>query len=409
MAGGLNSEEGSMSVGIRQGFEHEGSYEGSASARAPRDREPTLTAAVELGWRMAELYAQVNDTGEPSTDTLLPAHGSLEPEDQLELQLRAAVGNARRAGVESQQRALERLLPMAREAPSSERAQVEFRREVRRCHIGLEKELWAQDEAAGRAYELGNGMSDTYGRISCAYRQGHKGRMKAWKRVFARDRIKRLQRLLDDLQSRLDPSGVAVVRGHLDEWGEAVAKRIEAKGEPPTEEEVRRGLRRQTVTWRQLIAGHKEPEAYLDSQARTEVRNEMRKLVWSRYRLWILPAAGLLFLYIFFFPQLFGWYEENLARTGLASAGIALAAALGITKASMLLTLRTRTHEWADLLWNQAVIKKVGEQTLMIEEVFGAPAPAKRWPAHALLGIGQEVRARMAPHRTPVRRPRTAS
>src|SRR3954449_7745657 len=61
-----------------------------------------LAAALLLGWRVAELYALVDDTGAPAGDTLLPAHGSLEPADQLELQLRAAAGVAVRAGVTSQ-------------------------------------------------------------------------------------------------------------------------------------------------------------------------------------------------------------------------------------------------------------------------------------------------------------------
>src|SRR5436190_13513683 len=79
-------------------------------------QEASLTAALQLGWRVAELYARVDDTGEPSCDTLLPAHQSLEPADQLELQLRAAAGDARRAGVGSGCASLEELVPCARRA-----------------------------------------------------------------------------------------------------------------------------------------------------------------------------------------------------------------------------------------------------------------------------------------------------
>jgi hypothetical protein len=59
-----------------------------------------LGAAIALGWRVAELYSLVDDPGKCSEDTLLPAHGSLAPADQLELQLGTAAGFARRAGVE---------------------------------------------------------------------------------------------------------------------------------------------------------------------------------------------------------------------------------------------------------------------------------------------------------------------
>lgn len=395
-----------MSVGIRQGLDREQSH-GASGAPPAHAREPRLTAAVQLGWRIAELYAQVNDTGEPCDDTLLPAHGSLEPEDQLELQLRAAAGDARRAGIVAQRRSLDQLLSQAREAPNSPEAAEAFRRDVRCCHIGLQKELWAQDEAAGRAYELGNGMSDTYSRISRAYRERDEEPATAWRRVFARERIKRLQRLLDDLQSRLDSGGVAVVRNHLDAWRDEVPKRIRAAGGPPTEESVRQGLRRQTVAWRQLIAGDKEPEAYLDSEARAEVRGEMRRLVWSRYRRWVLPGAALLFTYVFFFPQLLGWYEENLARTGLASATMAIAAAFGITKASVLLTVRTRTQQWSELLWNQALIEKVGEQTMMLDSVFPPPRTEPRSLADVARALRKHAKGRTAPRSSPLRRPQT--
>ena len=82
-------------------------------------REPSLTAALQLGWRVAELYALVDNPGESSNDTMLPGHASLGPEDQLQLQLRAAAGDASRAGIVSKEDELERLLPDARKAPSS--------------------------------------------------------------------------------------------------------------------------------------------------------------------------------------------------------------------------------------------------------------------------------------------------
>ena len=77
---------------------------------SPTAPDAPLAAAVLLGWRVAELYALVDDTGLPASDTLLPAHGSLEPADQLELQLRAACGDARRAGVTSKGAALDELV-----------------------------------------------------------------------------------------------------------------------------------------------------------------------------------------------------------------------------------------------------------------------------------------------------------
>ena len=41
--------------------------------------EGPLAAAVLLGWRVAELYALVDDTGTPASDTLLPATRASSP------------------------------------------------------------------------------------------------------------------------------------------------------------------------------------------------------------------------------------------------------------------------------------------------------------------------------------------
>jgi len=363
-----------------------GGLAASDSAISALPQEGSLTAALQLGWRVAELYAYVEDPGEPSSDTLLPAHQSLEPADQLELQLRAAAGDARRAGLASGSASLEQLRPSARRAPTSPEAAEAFRVEVRRCHIELDKDLWAHDESAGKAYELGNGMSDTYSRVRRAYRGSRQGRKTAWTKAFGHDRIERLKKLLDDLQSRLNTAGVAVVRRHLEEWRDNVPERIQAAGPPPLEA-VRAGLRRQTLIWRQLIAGDKEPEAYLDSEARAEVRGELRELAWRRYRPWIAPAAGILFLLILFLPQIVSWYQKSYVGTGVASAVVAITGALGISRASVLMTVRTRLHQWSELLWNRAVVNKVSDETLVLDSVL--PPPATK--PHSLAALTTEI------------------
>ena len=363
--------------------------------------EASLTAAVQLGWRVAELYAQVNDTGEPSNDTLLPAHGSLEPEDQLQLQVRAAAGDARRAGIVSKEADVERLLSYARKAPTSPEAAEGFRCQVRKCHVELSKDLWARDESAGKAYELGNGMSDTYSRICRAYRVADEEPGTAWEDVFASDRIERLKNLLDDLQSRLNPGGVAVVRHQLDVWGDGVPERIRAAGGPPPFERVREGLRRQTIIWRQLIAGDKEPEAYLGSDARAELRGDLRELVWRRCRVWIVPAAVAMFLLAFFLPQVLDWYEESVVGTGIASAFVAIVGAFGITKASMAMTVRARVHQWSELLWDRAVANKVSDETLALDSVLPPPATEPR----SLASVAKDVKERLASHPGPLASP----
>ena len=155
----------------------------------------------------------------------------------------------------------------------------------------MQKDLWALDESAGKAYELGNGLSDTYGRVCRAYRRDAEDALATWEDVFLAARVERLKKLLDDLQTRLNASGVAVVRAQLDAWCEGVAARLRASG-LPREECVREGLRRQTVIWRQLLTGDKAPEAYLDRHARAALHDDLRALVWRRYRVWAIVLAA---------------------------------------------------------------------------------------------------------------------
>jgi hypothetical protein len=336
-----------------------------------------LAAAVALGWRAAELYSLVDDPGQRSQDTLLPAHGSLPPADQLELQLRAAAGDAERAGVTSKSASLTALVEVARETAEADHLHEAFRERLRDCHVEINKDLWSRSEALGKAYELGNGLSDTYGLVCRAYRDPKADRERAWMRVFAEGRIERLKKLLDDLQSRLDATAVTVVREQLDIWRVEVPARLEAKDLPKLRD-VRQGLRRQTVIWRQLIAGDKRPEAYLGDEGRARVRETLRALARKRYWVWVPPLVLVLAAFVFVLPKATAWYQESVVQSGLASAAVATIGALGITRASLVLTVRGRIHEWADLLWHRAVVIEVSKATLTLEQVFRGPPVRER-------------------------------
>jgi hypothetical protein len=215
-----------------------------------------LTCSLQLGWQIAYLYALVNDDLEPpQMDTLLPLNQSLQPADQLELQLRTAAGDARRAGLPHSAAAFDALVPQARSAAQSKDC-AEFRAALSVRHVEIDKELWASSEGNAKASELGNGLSDTYNRISRATRGSTSDARKEWRDVFDKERIQRLKDRVHDLQSRLDPRAVTVVSDHLDAWEARVLERGNRK--PPPLGAVGLQLRRQTVIWRQLLAGDKD-------------------------------------------------------------------------------------------------------------------------------------------------------
>ena len=79
-------------------------------------------------------------------------------------------------------------------------------------------------------------------------------------------------------------------------------------------------------------------------------------------------------------------------RTGLASALVAIAGAIGITKASVLLTVRGRVDQWSELLWNRALAQKVVEATLTLDVVLPPPVRERRIGAAVPERVGRRFR-----------------
>jgi hypothetical protein len=344
-----------------------------------------LTCSLELGWQIAYLYALVDDDLEPpQTDTLLPLNQSLQPADQLEVQMRTAAGDARRAGLPDCADALDALVPDARAAATSNDCSA-FREALSARHVEIDKELWASCEGNAKAYELGNGLSDTYNRICRATRGSTGDARLEWQEVFHRDRVQRLKDQLHDLQSRLDPRAVTVVSDHLDAWEARVLERRRCK--PPPLHAVRLHLRRQTVIWRQLLTGDKQPEAFLDRDERAALRGEMAKLVWKRYLPWLpvmVVVVGALVLAL----------TDKTTATTLGKLLASAAGVLGITMASVRLTIRSRMSEWTELLWNRAVAARITAVTLLVDDLLplsrdGVAETARRTLMRAQWGSGR--------------------
>jgi hypothetical protein len=189
------------------------------------------------------------------------------------------------------------------------------------------------------------------------------------------------------------------VRAQLDAWCAGVHTRL-APGEAPSEQRVRDGVRRQTVIWRQLLAGDKEPVAYLDGRARAGLRDDLRRLVWRRYRRWTVALGAALFALAIALPHLIDLYETGFVRTGLASALVAVAGVVGITKASVLLTVRGRVDQWSELLWNRALAQKVVEATLTLDSVLPPPARERRIRAAVPARVRRPAAVRPQPARS---------
>jgi hypothetical protein len=73
------------------------------------------------------------------------------------------------------------------------------------------------------------------------------------------------------------------------------------------------------------------------------------------------------------FGHIARWYEHNLAATGAATVLASVAGALGLTMASVGVTVRSRMSEWTDLLWSRAIAARVTAVTLTVDELLPAP------------------------------------
>jgi hypothetical protein len=367
-----------------------GAAEQSTTGRRSTARE--IAHAIDLGWRVAALHSLSPTTMAPMgaiSDDMLLNRRSLSPVDRLELELRAIAGVAERAGAPIQETQLETALSLAQAAGDSDEGEQAFRDEVARRHVAIEKQLWATSEPSGKAYELGNFLSDSWNRILRP--RIHPEPHAELGEIFDPVRVARIKLLLDDLQARVDPVAVHAVTNHLEEWGERVRNgtlrpergRAESL---TTKQNVQRlePVERQTLIWRQMLTGDKEPEAWIGQEERAEARDQFTKQIWKRNRrklIWVVPllivvGAGLGWLYS---------RNEDAARS-LGASALAVLGAFGVTRASMIGALRRGAQNWGDLMWNRALATVICRKTSVLNELYLPPAPPARGMIERLRG-----------------------
>jgi hypothetical protein len=349
---------------------------------ARRATRTEIASAIDLGWRVAALHALRPTTlasPSPISEDMLLNRRSLSAADRAELELRAIAGVAARAGVGLGDDELARLVAVAVHAGESASSEEALRAELAELHIEFEKRLWATDEPTGKAYELGNFLSDTWNRVL-------RPQIKAdahteLTEIFAPVRVARMKLILDDLQARIDPVAVHTVDVHLGEWRDRVSSAdIASLGAGlPVEDVVRKlePVERQTIIWRQMLTGDKEPEAWIGHSRRAEVRDEFTHLVWSRYRsrlAVVLPVMGVLGGVL---AVLYAQHSDYVQ--GLAGTLVALAATVGVTRAWLTTAIKQGLRNWGDLMWNRALAAVICRETSVLDELLPPPAkPARK-------------------------------
>jgi hypothetical protein len=297
------------------------------------------------------------------------------------LELRAAVGDAARLGAGLQDRDLRELLALATRSAQSEAQEAHFRDRLRAWHIQLETMLWADHEATGKAYELGSFLADTSNRVVLALRRrknAHVEVSEELRKVFERERVERIKRLLDDLQARIDPAAVRIVKDHLGAWHDAVANRTLGAATRTGLE----GLDNQTVSWFQLVTGDKEPEAFIGHDDRARVRDTMiARMVRSYRRNWksmciaVAAMAGVIGGVVALVAT-----QDLKASAPILASLTPIAGALGLKLTSIAMTVRKSLDARAELLWNTALVQVISDKTLRVDDVMAPLPPRRREP-----------------------------
>lgn len=383
------------------------------SPRRSTDRE--ISCAIGLGWSIAELYTlRAGELSSSPNDNLLPLRTSLPATARLRLELSAAAGDAQRAGVPIDPDEMRELMDLASRAPGSGDAEQQLHERIESWHIGLATALWADEGAKGKAYELGSFLSDTWNRVVLAMRrEGDADALVAdeLRAVFHDDRVQRIKVLLDDLQARIDPAAVRIVQQHLESWQSHVLEQVTEHGVrrlafEPTRPQLE-PLASQTVVWRQLVTGEKEPEAYIGHDARAQVRDTMVKRMLAGYRLkWrsLVMGAAVAAACVLAVGQL----AKLLAGAELApiiAFGGSLAGAFGLKITSIAMTMRRSLDARAELIWNAALVEVICERTLRVGDMFETPMTARERISRSSRAMLADYRSRMrSSSSAPVRR-----
>jgi hypothetical protein len=339
-----------------------------ADVPSTADAKPVVLA-LELGWRLAVLYADLEQPLHAvgrvkEVPVCLPAVETMSNGDQLEVQVRAAASLAFRLKATDHAHEILALAADVHDTCRSRRETVAVRRRLRECHGKLVKELWFKHEAQGKAYELGTSLFDSWNRVRMIPADEEQRTIKEWRAVFGRDRVERIKVLLDDLQTQLSPTAVTVVKAHLDFWHTAVDKHVGEQAGPPPRDGIEL-LGAQTYIWRQLLTEAKQPEAFLKREERRELHRTFKLLVWRSF-LRPLPILTALAAIAIVVALLAG--VRHAAST--AQGAIALLGAIGLSQASLTVIARDRIRDWTELLWNRALADVVFEATLLADDVF---------------------------------------
>jgi len=338
--------------------------------------------AVDLGWRLAELYDSKSLPGpseHPAPKPLpphLPGFGEMTPHEKASA-LVARVG----ADLASLGAVLGVELPtmaavQAALGVSGHRGD-EARRAVYDLYLAVRDQLAGSDPAAALGFGLGRMLADTVLVPTC-----HNPQVVG--ELLGKYRLANAFDWLADLDAALPAHAVAAVRASLESWEEWVSSRRRADGTVDTaqiDESTVRALRRQGETWRRLLTGEQAAAQLLDGRAYVGAAANLlanaRRLAFHYAWKWlwaIVLAVAAVAAAV--------WAAVMCAPAGTARVAAVLVSAagfLGVSWTGVRATLGRAMRQAEGAMWDAEVVAAIGRAaTILPRQRDDRPEPPER-------------------------------
>ncbi len=208
------------------------------------------------------------------------------------------------------------------------------------AHFMYKWDEWLQDRLVGRpmqaaAYQLGRGLSETYWALDPATEDQTDWR--SWSFLLGEERRALLKRQLGRLTAYVDPLTPPAIIGSLDAWGEVAT---DAKWRS---QDVLGDLYQQTLLWRDLVRGERDPKSLVDErQAFTQAG-----LMWP-----IVKAVGIqtIVSLVFLAALVLGIIALAKGKHGSLSTIATVFGSLGVTSTTLYTRAKVTTQRLGDQL-----------------------------------------------------------
>jgi hypothetical protein len=320
--------------------------------------------AVDLGWRLAQLYDSKELSG-PSRSAKpkplpshLPGFGDMTPHEKA-----CALAAHVRADLASLHTALGADLPTVEDIEAALSVVGQSRDKVRRAvhdlYLSTRDRLAGSNPAAAVGFGLGRMLADTALLPTS-------GKPEVLGERFNRFRLANAFDWLDDLDTVLPAHSASAVRASLRAWEKWVAERRRPDGavDPvKVNQATIRALRRQGDMWRRLLTGEQAADQLLDGRAYVGAAARLlanaRRLAFRYLWKWlwaVLLAVGAVGTSV--------WAALTYAPAGTARVAAVLVSAagfLGVSWAGIHATLGRALRQAESAIWQAEVVAAIGK------------------------------------------------